>query len=665
MARNLAWIHYQETTDQWNIALDRSIATSVKFIDDHQAYNDALAANPNIVFVGRHYYPHTDPLFQLAMQGLSLKAMSIFAATWYDSAVRTKLPFFESLNEEYDSGSQDKTKLILKLDAAFVDVLQMAYSAHLNKSIPANTFAPEFESVLAALIRDNVQPHRIKPVVLCAAVGNPSKPSEMDNEARSLLLALGKKTAGAGGLFGYHTYWGVYNGVPFWNNQQVTLDVPMRWTLFDNYLVQNGVKVGWFFGEAGPCACDSSGYALNPWDGWRHTSVYGADRNKLFADLEIFNNLIHKTFAYNDVTPAHPNGRVYGYTLFTANRSPDNWTWFRYTTEDQFALADWTVTHPAPTPIPPTTAWPVQLVDISRHQGNINWPTFAYECGKRNIYGMIIRSSLGVSGCDDKFSEYWTSAKAQGAWKLSAYHLFWPQYDGVAQADNFLRVLGDRQLDFYPVLDVEIDLDISPEIISARVLAFSDRIYEKLGYRPIIYTGAWWWNPNTVRGTGCNPTLCHQLHIAHYSTVAQTPILPEDWKTWLFWQYSNQGIFSGVPDNYVDLNRFNGSLEDWEQFLGDFVPDNPICNGLPREQYPRTYWYVPDVLSDDSRQEIYGMAATGKVTCGPSADDAGIGDLESKTAVLWEIPDDQHQVFIDWFEKYYPGTTVEFRSLDD
>ena len=84
------------------------------------------------------------------------------------------------------------------------------------------------------------------------------------------------------------------------------------------------------------------------------------------------------------------------------------------------------------------------------------------------------------------------------------------------------------------------------------------------------------------------------------------------------------------------------------------------CRGEPREPYPRKYWVVPSVLPLKRRMEIYLAAAVEQITVGPSYDDAGLGDLEDKTAVLFDIPPDQEHVFLDWFRDHYSDTKVEF-----
>lgn len=83
----------------------------------------------------------------------------------------------------------------------------------------------------------------------------------------------------------------------------------------------------------------------------------------------------------------------------------------------------------------------------------------------------------------------------------------------------------------------------------------------------------------------------------------------------------------------------------------------------PRVQYRREYWVVPATATEAQRLEVYRQAAVLQITTGPSYDDAGLGVLNDKTAVLWGIPDSKRQEFTDWYGLYYPGTKLEFRPL--
>lgn len=93
-------------------------------------------------------------------------------------------------------------------------------------------------------------------------------------------------------------------------------------------------------------------------------------------------------------------------------------------------------------------------------------------------------------------------------------------------------------------------------------------------------------------------------------------------------------------------------------------PDpDPDCYGLPREQYHRVYHVIPSNTPVDKATEIFARLWTNRpTTVGPSYDDAGIGSLQNKEAVLHLLEGDRHQEFLDWYSSEYPGTIVRFEN---
>jgi hypothetical protein len=90
-------------------------------------------------------------------------------------------------------------------------------------------------------------------------------------------------------------------------------------------------------------------------------------------------------------------------------------------------------------------------------------------------------------------------------------------------------------------------------------------------------------------------------------------------------------------------------------------PDPPEdCEGLPREQYKRRVLVVPGNATKEQWLDVCAVAYDERQTVTGSYDDAGIGALDNKTAILYDIPNKQE--FIDWYAEHYPGTVVEFRS---
>lgn len=87
------------------------------------------------------------------------------------------------------------------------------------------------------------------------------------------------------------------------------------------------------------------------------------------------------------------------------------------------------------------------------------------------------------------------------------------------------------------------------------------------------------------------------------------------------------------------------------------------CRGLPRTQYRREYWVLPQEISKADANAIFELAFPGKITVGWSYDDAGIGDLADVNAVLWEIPSAAQNTFRSWYATNYPGVKVAFRNI--
>lgn len=114
-------------------------------------------------------------------------------------------------------------------------------------------------------------------------------------------------------------------------------------------------------------------------------------------------------------------------------------------------------------------------------------------------------------------------------------------------------------------------------------------------------------------------------------------------------------VIGYIPDLCEMIKAYDGTVSP--------PPIDPP-EGAPREQYKRVYWVAPAGMSDGDMARLYGVASQSLVTVGPSYDDAGIGALENKTAVLWNIPAAQQQTFTDWYALHYPGTKLQYAALD-
>jgi len=92
-------------------------------------------------------------------------------------------------------------------------------------------------------------------------------------------------------------------------------------------------------------------------------------------------------------------------------------------------------------------------------------------------------------------------------------------------------------------------------------------------------------------------------------------------------------------------------------------PPSPSPRGAPRIDYVRTYHVIPQDASLERATEIFRKCwQESRATVGGSYDDAGIGDLSVRNAVLWDIPAERRQEFLDWYRKHYPGVNVRFEG---
>lgn len=204
-------------------------------------------------------------------------------------------------------------------------------------------------------------------------------------------------------------------------------------------------------------------------------------------------------------------------------------------------------------------------IDVSRYQGDIDWPQVA-SSGVVYAYVQISRS---VTDLDPKFGVNWAGAKAAGILR-GAYQRFHPDEDVTRQAMIFLDTLGPYQAgDLPPMLDVEDADGKTPAEIAAAVQAWMDIVEPAVGVKPLIYTGYYFWR-DSVGGADFAD---HPLWIANYGSAC--PLVPATWTTWTFHQYSSTAQIPGITANTVDVNKFNGTLEQLKA-LGQ-PPVAPSC----------------------------------------------------------------------------------------
>jgi lysozyme len=206
-------------------------------------------------------------------------------------------------------------------------------------------------------------------------------------------------------------------------------------------------------------------------------------------------------------------------------------------------------------------------MDISYYDDSVDWNA-AHSAG---IDFAFIRVTDGTQYKDPKFAAYWQGAKAAGVLR-GAYQFFRPAEDPIAQADLFLSLAPYEVGDLPPVLDVEVNGGLTQPQVAAAVHAWVDHVTAAIGRVPIVYAGLYSW-PDL---TGSADLTSSPLWIAQYTTAA-CPNIPSPWTKWLFWQHSDTGKVDGVVSSELDLDVFNGTRDELQQFAN---ADTPPCGTI-------------------------------------------------------------------------------------
>ena len=217
-------------------------------------------------------------------------------------------------------------------------------------------------------------------------------------------------------------------------------------------------------------------------------------------------------------------------------------------------------------------------IDVSRWQGLWDWKA-SKAAGVKFAFVRAGSCTYTSGTCyeDSQYPEN-TEGAHQANMPIGYYWYFRPNHSPTAQADYFSNLCLMGEFVIPPVADIENDGGLSPAKYADSIKAFLDRIEKLTGYKPIIYTSASKWakvEPRPYWGE-------YDLWVAHWE--ASTPLLPEAWKHWWFWQHSSKGIAADLgglgSSKYVDLNWFNGDEKDFAAYLGVGQPDLPKSIGV-------------------------------------------------------------------------------------
>jgi len=207
----------------------------------------------------------------------------------------------------------------------------------------------------------------------------------------------------------------------------------------------------------------------------------------------------------------------------------------------------------------------VIIPDVSHWQGSISWGQMVAAGAK----GVIVRAGSITDATGELYTDYkWevNSIEAPKHLPMGAYWYFRPKYSGLAQAEYLYNLVKKADIKLKVYIDVETS-GVSQTVARTRIKAFLDYLENKLGYKPGIYTSASKWNVIVGNVSWARE---YDLWDAHYTVTQIKPYIPWGWSDYVLWQYTAKGPGAtyGVSSASIDLNRFNGSEDDFRRHFG-------------------------------------------------------------------------------------------------
>ena len=229
---------------------------------------------------------------------------------------------------------------------------------------------------------------------------------------------------------------------------------------------------------------------------------------------------------------------------------------------------------------PPVNTEAVQFdgIDVSKHQGTINWEELKKNTKIKFVY---IKATEGSDYLDPRYKENMREAKRHG-FKVGSYHFLTNRSSVTNQFNNFARNVNRTDQDLLPIIDVEECNRWSSQQLRDSLKVFADLVEDLYGCKPLIYTSEKFFTKHLGRAFSGYP-----LFIAKYNSSQ-----PEIGYKWVLWQFSDRGYFKAVKGNRgeVDLSRFNKgySINDIIYKPGNYKPKISVKDAVDHKEKPAT-----------------------------------------------------------------------------
>ena len=203
---------------------------------------------------------------------------------------------------------------------------------------------------------------------------------------------------------------------------------------------------------------------------------------------------------------------------------------------------------------PDRSRFPVRGVDVSHHQGAIDWPALAAD----GIAFAYIKASEGGDFTDAGFAKNWRGAGHAGIAR-GAYHFFTLCRKGSAQARHFIATAPKTPGALPPAVDLEFGGNCAKRptraALQIELTVFLKAVEKHYQARPILYTTRAF-HDAYLRGA-----------FKGYGFWARSIYLEPDFRasSWILWQFHERARKPGIKGP-VDLNVFRGGAKAFSRW---------------------------------------------------------------------------------------------------
>lgn len=188
--------------------------------------------------------------------------------------------------------------------------------------------------------------------------------------------------------------------------------------------------------------------------------------------------------------------------------------------------------------------YPVRGLDVSHHQGHIDWALVP----KEEFSFVYIKATEGGDFKDPDFARNWKAAR-ENNFKTGAYHFFTLCRGGADQAKNFIESIPPVKA----MLPVAVDLEFAGncrkrparEEFAAELKAFVSQVEMHYAEKPVFYTTPAF-HREYLKDAGFDD---YSLWVR---SIFKEPASGE-FPAWLMWQYADNARIPGI-EAPVDLN---------------------------------------------------------------------------------------------------------------